>query len=115
MGISSRVSDWLNATGHNAIHLSEEGLHSLEDIHIIEKAIKENRIILTADLDFGHLLATHKNYAVSVIQFRVTNFKATNIIGKLNLIFARFSDSFDSHHLTTIEDERVRLRKLPIK
>jgi predicted nuclease of predicted toxin-antitoxin system len=67
MGIAMSVASWLNSLGHNAIHLNEEGLHQLQDNLIISKALTENRIIITADMDFGHLLALNKSDLVSVI------------------------------------------------
>ena len=39
----------------------------MEDSLIMEKAIKENRIILTADMYFGQILAFNKSSSASVI------------------------------------------------
>jgi predicted nuclease of predicted toxin-antitoxin system len=114
MGISARVTTWLKENGYDAIHLTDEALHTLSDIAIIEKAIQEDRIILTADMDFGHLLATNKSYIVSVIQFRVTNFKADNIIDKLTLVFEKITIDLETQFLITVEDNRIRYRTLPI-
>jgi predicted nuclease of predicted toxin-antitoxin system len=71
MGVSYQAAQWLNSIGHNAIHISNEGLHTMSDSLIIEKATLENRIILTADMDFGQILSFTKNHSVSVIQFRI--------------------------------------------
>lgn len=73
MGISPRVGLWLNSFGHDSIHISDNDLHRLSDDFIIEKAIRENRIILTADMDFGQLLALDSSDKVSIVQFRVSN------------------------------------------
>lgn len=86
----------------------------LADIAIIYKASEENRIILTADMDFGHLLATNHERHVSVIQFRVTDFKAANIIDKLTLVFDKFVNEANVSFLITVEDNRIRYRTLPI-
>jgi predicted nuclease of predicted toxin-antitoxin system len=113
MGISSRVAAWLKNQGHDAVHLNDEHLFHLPDKLIIEKAITEDRIILTADMDFGQLLALNKFRQASIIQFRVSDFTA-NIENKLNLLFEKFSDQFDEDFLITVEDNRIRYRKLPI-
>jgi predicted nuclease of predicted toxin-antitoxin system len=81
MGISKRVALWLVSQGHNAVHLNDEDLFLLPDGLILEKAVKEQRIILTADMDFGHLLAFNGSQDAAIIQFRVSNFKASYIIG----------------------------------
>ncbi len=113
MGISIRVSHWLNEFGHDTIHLSDQKLHELSDEDVIKKAVKEDRIILTADMDFGHLLATNKSRLVSVIQFRVTDFRADNIIVKLPFVLEQIANS-TSKFIITVEDKRIRYRELPI-
>lgn len=114
MGISSRVASWLRNQGYDAIHLNDENLFQLPDKVIMEKAMSENRIILTADMDFGQLLALNKLQQASVIQFRVSDFTPINIEAKLELLFKKFADQLDGSFLITIEDYRIRYRKLPI-
>ena len=53
MGISASVALWLKTQGHDAVHLNDENLNTLPDNLIIEKAMNEDRIILTSDMDFG--------------------------------------------------------------
>lgn len=48
----------LRADGYDAVHLREELLTRLPDAEILEKARREQRIVLTFNLDFGDLLAT---------------------------------------------------------
>ena len=114
MGISQRVALWLRTQGHDAAHLNDENLYHLPDNLIIEKAIAENRIILTADMDFGQLLAFNKSQQTSVIQFRVSDCKPANIQAKLELLFEKFADQLDVDFLITVEDNRIRFRKLPL-
>ena len=71
MGISNKVDIWLKINGHDAVHIRDNGLHGLDDILIIDKALKETRIILTSDMDFGQLFADTKIDKISLIQFRV--------------------------------------------
>ncbi len=57
MGIALRIVEWLRSEGHDAVRLSEEGLHRLQNGAIFEKAAAERRILLTFDLDFGEIVA----------------------------------------------------------
>ena len=114
MGISASVATWLKSQGYNAIHLNDENLYKLQDNLILEKAIKEQRIIITSDMDFGQLLAFNKSYQASVIQFRTSDFTPNNIQTKLELLFAKFSNQLDGDFIITIEDNRLRFRKLPL-
>ncbi len=38
MGVSQRVVEWLRETGHEAVHLREEGLQRLPDTEVFAKA-----------------------------------------------------------------------------
>lgn len=68
MGIAQSVSIWLKSLGHDAVHLNDEGLFKLPDNFILEKAVKENRVILTTDMDFGQLLAFNRSIQASGIR-----------------------------------------------
>ncbi|MGZ3753948.1 MAG: DUF5615 family PIN-like protein [Mucilaginibacter sp.] len=114
MGIAQSVALWLRSMGHDATHLNDEDLYKLPDKLIIEKAIIENRIILTLDMDFGQLMALDKSKQTSVIQFRTSEFTSINIKNKLDLFFAQFKDQLDDAFIITIEDNRIRYRKLPL-
>lgn len=115
MGIAQSVSLWLKSLGHDAVHLNDEGLYKLPDNFILEKAIKENRIILTTDMDFGQLLAFNKSIQASVIQFRTSTFAPSDIRSKLDLFFEEFSDHPPrDYFIITFEDTRIRYRKLPL-
>jgi len=75
MGISPNTVAFLRAQGHDAIHLLEVELERLTDPAILEKALQEECILLTHDLDFGELLAASKAQLPSVIIFRLQNMR----------------------------------------
>ena len=114
MGISQSVALWLKSQGHDAVHLNDENLYALEDKLILEKAINEERIILTTDMDFSQILALNNSIQAAVIQFRTSVFTPINIRIKLELVFHDFSDQLEGDFILTVEDSRIRFRKLPI-
>ena len=115
MGVSYKVAHWLNSDGHNAIHLSEQGLHTMDDSNIVRKATIENRIILTADMDFGQILALTKLSSVSVIQLRIFDLTPGNIISKLKIVLERLSEQLDTSPLIiTIQENKIRFKTLPL-
>lgn len=65
MGVSLRVVDWPRAGGHDLVHLRQQGLQTLPNGDILEKAACEQRIVLTFDLGFGEILAASGKQIVS--------------------------------------------------
>lgn len=60
MPLSPGLATWLRERGHEADHASAVGLHNAKDQRIIEVAREQNRIIVTADLDYPQLLAVSR-------------------------------------------------------
>ncbi len=113
MGISMRIVEWLRSNSHDVIHLREQNLYSLPDNEIFDKAIKENRIILTFDLDFGEIVALSKSRQISVILFRLRNTTTHFVIKRLDTVMAESATLLEEAHIVIIEENRYRIRKLP--
>ena len=48
-----RLAEALCACGHDAVHVVERGLNGKPDTDVMALAVDENRIMLSADTDFG--------------------------------------------------------------
>jgi predicted nuclease of predicted toxin-antitoxin system len=73
MGISMATVRALREAGEEVVHLREQGLHTMPDDQIMAKGVREQRAILTCDLDFGDLLAASGGSVPSVILIRTRN------------------------------------------
>ena len=105
----------LKKEGHDVLHVRDVGMQDAKDDDIFDFAQKEGRIIVTADTDFGTILATRNETFPSVIIFRRT--KSTRPIQLLSLLLANISDISNSlkiGSIVIIEDERIRIRALPL-
>src|SRR5262249_37482817 len=92
MGVSLRVVEWLRSSGHDASHVRDEGLQMLPKGEIFEKALREERIVVTFDLDFGEIVAASRGRSVSVVLFRLRNTRADFAIQRLEIVLRAFSD-----------------------
>ena len=114
MGISWRTTRWLSECGHDAVHLVEQGLEKASDQEIVDKAVAEQRVILTMDLDFPHLLAASRGSTPSVILFRLSDEAPTVVNRHLAFVLEHFSEDLDSGAIVSVRDGHLRVRKLPI-
>jgi len=56
--LSPVLATLLEQAGHNALHVRSIELHRSDDAVIFDRAAIEDRIVVSADTDFGTLLAT---------------------------------------------------------
>jgi predicted nuclease of predicted toxin-antitoxin system len=114
MGVHRDVVTWLRHQGHDAKHLCEEGLQRLPDQAIFAKAITEQRVVLTFDLDFGEIAALTSGPLPSVIIFRLRNARVAHVIDRLAAVLPGVIPALEQGAIVTIQESRHRIRRLPI-
>lgn len=57
MPVSTALLDVLDTYGHEGVHAYQIGKAQATDSELLEIARRENRVVITADLDFPRLLA----------------------------------------------------------
>lgn len=68
--LSPVVAEGLRQAGHDAIHVRDLGLAAADDVTIFEHADRDKWVIVSADTDFGTILAMRDVARPSVILFR---------------------------------------------
>jgi predicted nuclease of predicted toxin-antitoxin system len=68
--LSPEVAHGLADAGHDAIHVRDIGLGAAADRVIFDRAADEDRIVVSADTDFGTLLAFRQESKPSAVLFR---------------------------------------------
>lgn len=113
--LSPEVARFLKEAGHDAIHVGDIGLLSAPDPEILQTAAKEERILLTADADFGALLALGSLASPSVVLLRSADhlrpFEQAELIAA-NL--PSISDDLERGAIASLTRDRLRIRELPI-
>jgi predicted nuclease of predicted toxin-antitoxin system len=114
MPVTPQAVAHLQAQGHDAVHASAVGLGDKSDSEILERARAEDRLIVTADLDYPRLLALLKLDRPGLILFRGGSFTDTEMLGLLDRVLAG-SESLDlAHSIVVVDRHRIRRRRLPV-
>ena len=114
MGLAQSTARLLRTQGHDAIHLREQGLQRLDDQLIVAKALREDRIIVTHDLDFGRIVALSGDRFPSVITFRLEDMRAQQVNRYLQDVLSRFAPELGTGALISVTEQAVRVRRLPV-
>ena len=113
--LSPIMADGLRQSGHDAIHVRDLGLAAADDATIFERAERDQRVIVSADTDFGTLLALRNSQRPSVILFRGATPRHPNAQLKLLLAnLAEITASIERGAVVVLEPQRIRVRELPI-
>jgi len=114
MCMDVRVADWLRSQRHDATHLRDEGLQRLPDREIFDKAISENRTVVTFDLDFGEIAALCGQRRTSVIVFRLHSTRNAHVIERLATVLRETGGMLERSVIVLVEESRHRVRYLPV-
>jgi predicted nuclease of predicted toxin-antitoxin system len=115
MPVSYQLSSWLNQNGHHAVHASEIGLFNAKDKDIVSIAKKQDRIIITADLDFPQILALSRATEPGIILFRGGSYSDQEMLALLKRVLDCFDAVKLSHAITVVDKTRIRRCPLPIE
>lgn len=113
--LSPRVARLLREAGHDAAHVVEVGLGNTDDPVIMDAAADDARIIVTADADFGALLAARGTWSPSVVMLRSSDHLTPDEQVRLvAVVLTRVGDDLEDGAIASVTPERIRLRSLPI-
>jgi predicted nuclease of predicted toxin-antitoxin system len=113
--LSPSLAERLRQAGHDAVHVRDYGLQAATDEKIFEQAQQDDRIVVSADTDFGTLVTLRRETRPSIILFRQGHSRrpdqqAALLLGNLPAI----ADALNSGCIAVFERARIRIRPLPV-
>ncbi len=95
--------------------MRDYGLQAAEDEIVFSRAAVENRILLSADTDFGTILALWKQKKPSIVLFRRGSDRDPG--KQVSLLLSNLptiKDILEEGSIVVLEQIRLRIRRLPI-
>jgi predicted nuclease of predicted toxin-antitoxin system len=105
----------LKTAGHDATHVRDYGLQAAKDPVVLACAREEGRVLVSADTDFGTLLAREKAHAPSVLLIRrLTGRRAADQAAVILANLETVEDDLNAGAVVVLTDDFIRVRRLPI-
>ncbi len=113
--LSPLFAEALRRAGHDATHVRDHGMATAPDGDVFALAAAQDRVLVSADTDFGTLLALRGEAKPSVILFRRAGQRrpaqqAALLLANLPAI----RDALDQGCIAVIRERHLRVRRLPI-
>jgi len=112
--LSRRLGAVLGSPGRDVVHVLDVGLAGQPDEVVLAHARDEHRVLISADTDFGELLAREGAALPSLILLRsaarTPEHQARTILANLDQI----ADELNSGAIVVFTNDSIRIRSLPI-
>src|SRR5438874_13275557 len=114
MPVTPDAAPHLRAAGHDAVHAADLGLARSSDNELLTVARREERVIITADLDYPRLIALQQTDRPGVILIRGGAYSDREMLALLDRVLARASTLDPEHSIVVVDRTRICRRALPI-
>lgn len=112
--LSPLLAQALCEAGFDAVHVRDLKLQAVEDSVIFNRSLEEDRVLVSADTDFGTLLALWEHIKPSVILFRRGTERRPQQQVKLILAnLPQIREALERGSVVVFEQNRIRIRTLP--
>ncbi len=113
--ISPRTVEFLRTLGHDVARISEIMPHDAGDQAVVAGAARQHGVILTQDLDFSGIIALAGREHPCIISLRLSSSRIEHVNAVLQKVLPTVESDLAAGAVVSVEDTRIRLRRLPIE
>lgn len=112
--LSRQLPALLSSSGHDVEHVAELGLEAASDAEVLEAARRQDRILVSADTDFGTLLAESRADGPSILIRRTANRRASHLATLIEANLGDLAEDLEEGCVAVFDADRIRVRRLPL-
>jgi predicted nuclease of predicted toxin-antitoxin system len=105
------LANRLKKLGHDVTAVAHDYPQALEDFEVLAIAVREQRILITNDLDFGELIFRQRLPHTGVILLRLEAFDLPAKIARIDGVLADYADQLGNFVVLT--ERGIRVRRSP--
>lgn len=114
--LSPRLAELLNAEGQDAVHIRDLKAAGAPDETVMSLAVQHDRVIVSADTDFGTLLAASRATRPSVVLVRaLVDRRPPELAGVLLANLDVLQEHTPTGAVMAFTKTGIRIRKLPMR
>lgn len=114
--LSPQLAELLTQAGHDVVHLRDRISVDSPDEKVFDLAKEEERVILSADTDFGAILANRSDSKPSFILLRHDAPAMPALQAELlSRVLEIASTDLEIGSIVSVHRDKVRVRRLPIR
>lgn len=114
--LSPKVAEGLQEAGFEAVHVADVDLLTAQDDEIFDFAVDEGLVVVTADSDFGMLLALRRATCPSVVHLRrVAELPPDEHVGLLVANLPEIEEDLERGAIASLSPTRLAVRDLPLR
>ncbi|MCF6335004.1 MAG: DUF5615 family PIN-like protein [Spirochaetales bacterium] len=98
----------------DSIHVGDIGMSASTDADIIDKALEDNIVAITLDLDFHTILAVNGNMKPSVIRIRIEGLKSKELSKIIQNTLILAEEEIEKGAAISVDTKGIRIHKLPL-
>ena len=112
---SPLLAENLKAAGHDAVHVRDLGLEAATALVVLDQARSQDRVLVSADTDFGALLARSGATSPSVLLIRrLVGRRAAEQAALIQANLPPVAEDLAAGAIVVLGDDWLRVRRLPL-